>query len=149
MVDPIAQACGEAADAFEELQTRAGEAMDILQGQVSNAIEGILRGQGFNFGDFVRGIVGALGNAAVNRSMDGINGILGGIFEGIGLPGGSSGGYGTPPFVPSMGGAGGNSGGDIFNFNFPPGTDTRGFQQSQGQLSAMVMRTVANGRRYG
>lgn len=147
MVNPIAKACEEAAGAFEGMQERATEALDTLQSHIGSAIEGLIRGQGFDFDDFVRGLVSAWGDAAIARSMGHINGVLGGIFDGfktgMGLPGGT-GGYGTPPYVP----AGANGKGNTFNFNFPPGTDARQFQQSQGQIAAMVMRTVANGRRY-
>lgn len=146
MVDPIREATEESASAFEEMSARAGEALDTLQGAVSGAIEGLIRGKGFSFGDFVRDIVGSLGNAAIGRSMEGINGILGPLFDrvrgGLGLPGG---GYGTPPYAP---GNSGRAGASIINFNFPPGTDARSFQQSQGQISAMLMRTVAQGRRF-
>lgn len=142
MVDPIAEACDEAGSAFEGMQERAVEALDAIQGAISGAIEGLIRGEGFDFGDFVRGIVGTLGNQAVGRSMDLVNGVLGGIFDGfkrdMGLPSG-----GTPPYVPDQ------RQGSIINFNFPQGTDARGFQQSQGQIAAMVMRTVSMGRRYG
>jgi len=43
----------------------------------------------------------------------------------------------------SQGGAQGN----VFNFHFPPGTDARSFQQSEGQISAMLVRAAARGRR--
>jgi hypothetical protein len=41
----------------------------------------------------------------------------------------------------------GGAPGHVFNFHFPPGTDARSFQQSEGQISAMLVRAAARGRR--
>jgi hypothetical protein len=50
--------------------------------------------------------------------------------------------------MPPARGGGPSAAQNVFHFNFPPGTDAASFRQSEGQISAMLLRAMARGQRF-
>jgi hypothetical protein len=141
------------------------------------ALGGILGGAANqNDGGFWSGVIGGIFGSSSRTTTSGSGG--GNLGNSIGLPPGvlnfgggrAAGGFVLPNTIVDVGELGpeklimGPRGGyvapnarndnrrgggtNVYNFNFPPGTDARSFQQSRGQLEAMLARTTMRGRRY-
>jgi phage-related minor tail protein len=115
-----------------------------------------------SFKDMVSSILRDLQRLALQKFVFGpLNSLLGSAFSG--LAGGRAGGGPVLPgkpfvvgergpelFVPHAAGrvvAGKAAPVTQIHFHFPPGTDADSFRRSQGQISALVCRTVARGQR--
>jgi hypothetical protein len=157
-----------AANALQDLATRARSARDILSDLIkllgSNLLRGALTGEGM-FGNLLGGGSGQNGGLGgiLGAIAGGVTKNFGGFFaEGGNLPAGRwgivgekgpeliSGPVNVTPFraLPQASkNQAPTAAGHTFNFHFPAGTDVQSFMRSEAQISAMVARAMARGQR--